>query len=764
MNSDKNFAAPCSVTPGTPELNQVLVATGPTAPISSPHRVLSMSRQLDAVWMIPLPPPGRGKEYTYYLPGVTSFSLNELERALSNGSIQPAVHRLPAHWLLSDEDYLETATSEKERKFRTKRLKKRDAAWNLISPLFKGRTIASVAEHYKSLGPALKEIATTNEVALSTVKRSLNLYLSSGGAKNGLIPRTENCGAPGTKRDIKKPTGRPRKPVVDGKEPPKNYILSEKDKQRCGLGLQLKQARISLHDAYLIACFAFWSEHYIDEAGNQKNELFPENERPSQEQFLYWGRKESPLAVERLAGRPKKTALAEAITRNGGASTDITSVVGVNAMFDGTSTDVYLVSVKSRNRVLPPMTRMIIKEPLSSAVIGVYCDWQPASPNAALKAIRAAAEDKHELCKRFGIDCPIGQWPGMLCRSYLADNGELRAAEITDVESLFGFSIEYAKTYHGASKGDVESQHRTDHVAVDNKLPGATQGRRKSRGEKDPADDAILNYYEYMNILLRHYIKYNNELVPERAPLEMIQAGITPSRINILKWYRDTHQSAEIKVDLEHLRAHTLDRWPAVIKENGIYLKSLDKKRIYAHHRYYSDDIRVDKRFKDAQSLRRSQDVMVRIGMGIDKVWLPTETGMIELRNVSTNTSTVAKSCIADVDDDSAQLLQDERRMKASADQSDLDELLNKETVVSNARREQREENRASGGGPSKKARKGNMRETAREERHAVGAHDADSTASALDKEARPTPSKWPKASNADASDRAMGDFLRTLS
>lgn len=763
MSSDNNFAAPYSVKPMTPELSQVLVPIGPTAPISSPHRVLSMSKQLDAVWMIPLPAPGRGKEYTYYLPGVISCSLTELERALSNGSVQPAVHRLPAHWLLSDEDYLDTATSEKERKFRTKRLEKRDAAWNLISSLFKERTIASVAEHYKSLGPALKEIAATNKAAISTVKRLLNLYLSSGGIKNGLIPRTENCGAPGTNRDIKKPTGRPRSPVVEGEEPAKNYILSEQDKQRCGLGIQLKQAGRSLHEAYLIACSAFWSEHYVDEAGNQKTDLLPQNERPSREQFNYWGRKESPFAVERLAGRPKKTALSDATTRNGGASTDITSVVGVNAMFDGTSTDVYLVSIKSRNRVLPPMTRMIIKEPLSSAVIGVYCDWQPASPNSALKAILAAAEDKHDICKRFGIDCPIGRWPGMLCRSYLADNGELRAAEITDVESLFGFSIEYAKTYHGASKGDVESQHRTDHVAVDNRLPGATQGRKKARGEKDPADDALLNYYEYMNILLRHYINYNNELVPERAPLEMIQAGIIPSRINILKWYRDTHQSAEIKVDLEHLRAHTLDRWPAVIKENGVYLKSLDKKRILGHHRYYSDALRDDKRFKEAQSLRRTLNVMVRIGTGIDRIWLPTETGMIELRNLSTHTSTVAKACIADVDDDSAQLLQGERRTRSSADQSDLDELLNKEAMVSNARREQREENRVSGGKASKKARKNNMRESAREERHAVGAHDPDSTASALDKAARPTQNKSPSTRNVDASEKAMCEFLETL-
>lgn len=155
---------------------------------------------------------------------------------------------------------------------------------------------------------------------------------------------------------------------------------------------------------------------------------------------------------------------------------------------------------------------------------------------------------------------------------------------------------------------------------------------------------------------------------------------------------------------------------------------------------------------------------MVRIGTGIDKIWLPTETGMIELENVSTDMSTVAKACIADIDDDSAYLLQDERRRRPSVQQSDLDELLITETIVSKARQEQRAENRATGAAPSKQDRKANRRENARKERHALGAHDPGSTEDSLQREAGGNQSQTPIASRPDASDTAMHEFLRGLS
>jgi hypothetical protein len=743
------------------ELNQVLVPTRSGSTLSGPHRILAVSPDQDLAWLIPLPSPIGGEEYRYYQYGVVTLPLAALQEDLEQGHVCTAEHRLPPHWLLSDDDYINAAHPYGEQERRQKRLKTRDEKWALIERIFRERTIPSVARHYGSLNSELAAIARMNNLSVACVRRALNLYLASGGVKNALIPKTENCGAAGTTRKVKKPTGRPKK-SGDGASASSNYILSDRDKERCADGYLLRKTGRTDRSAYLTASAAFWSEHIIDENGVHKAMLLPSHHRPSLQQFTYWGKKGGPMAEARIAGSRRRNDPSGVSTRRGGASTDITSVVGVNAMFDGTSNDVYLVSIYSRNRVLPPMTRLIIKEPISSAVIGVHCDWQPPSPNAALKAIHAAAQDKHELCSKYGVDCPPGSWPGLLCKSYLADNGELRAKEITEAESVFGFSVEYAKTYDGASKGDVETQHKSDHVAVDHAIPGTTRGRKHKRGEPHPADSAILNHYEYMQMLLRHYIAYNNELVPDRAPLAMIQAGIPPTRINVLKWYRDTYQSAELTADLEHMRAYTLYRWPAVIRETGIFLKSTDRKRVYHGHRFFSRELKDDKRFQDVQSSRRAKDVTVHVGAGIDHIWLPTEAGMIMLANTSADTASVDMTCLADLDDYSKQRLAAERGGRHVDEQMDLDELMEREATITRAKQEQRDENRGSARKPSNRARKSNLRKNAHDERRALGAFDSVSTERELERSRSGSPGAAEKPSR-DAADLAAEEFLRTL-
>lgn len=748
----------------TIKVNQVLVPTKDGAPLSSPFRVLSLSQEADTAWIIRLPARQTNGEYRYYQPRVEEHSLSELCRSIKDESLKEAEYRLPAHWLLADEDYLETAPTESEREKRSKRLADRDKSWAAIEPLVQGHGLEAIGRTYRSLGPAIADAARKHDFCEQKVRRLIHLFLSSGGVKNALLPRSENCGAKGRERNFGKPTGRPRKPIAPDASARKNYMLTEQDKRRCALGFALTQTGKNLSTAYHTANGAYWSERVVDETGRTQTYLLPPEQRPSQEQFEYWGRKYLGKEIERLTGKKRRNTCRENTTnRRGGASTDITSTVGVNAMFDGTSTDLYLVALHSRNAVLPPMTRLIIKEPVSTAVIGVTCDWQPASPNSALKAILAAAQDKHELCEKYGVECPVGHWPGVFCKSYLADNGELRADEITEAERVFGFSIEYARTYHGASKGDVESQHRTDHVMVDHLLPGSTKGKRRGRGEDDPRDSAIYTHYEYMQILLRHYLNYNNELVPERAPLEMIQAGIEPTRLNILKWYRDTHQSAELEVDIDHLRAHTLERWPAVIRENGVFLKSKDRSRIYHNHRFFSEELLADSRFQQVRSNRRSKDIMVRVDASIDRIWLPTESGLIMLQNVSTDSSAVSQACISDLDHYSNHLLDLQRARNVSDEEQQFAEVIARERALSHAKADKRKEDLARGGAPSKAERRSNTRDNAGREMEALGAHNAEDMDRRLAAQVEAANVTANTSSHPGAAELAMDAFLKDL-
>ena len=145
----------------------------------------------------------------------------------------------------------------------------------------------------------------------------------------------------------------------------------------------------------------------------------------------------------------------------------------------------YLTRHNSRLKKLPPMTRYILKEVRTGLIYGLHCNWEPPSPKSALLTIlHGAMTSKVEWAKRFGVQRQEGIIPGLLCRTNLADHGELKGAEATEAETQFGFGIDLPTTMSGDRKGGVESQHHADHAHLDRKLPGTTRGKRPGRGDE----------------------------------------------------------------------------------------------------------------------------------------------------------------------------------------------------------------------------------------------------------------------------------------
>jgi len=339
------------------------------------------------------------------------------------------------------------------------------------------------------------------------------------------------------------------------------------------------------------------------------------------------------------------------------------------------------------------MKRYVVKCPLTKAVLGFLLDWAAPSPRLALRTILATAEDKHELCKRFGIDCEPGDWPGVFLSSYRVDNGEMRADEITAAESEFGFRIEFTKSRAGEFKPNVESQHRADHLALDHRISGTTRGRQKKRGEVAPVENALLNFREYMRALLKRYLKHNSQLVPELAPIEMTKEGIPPTRINIFKWYCRTHQAKLIPVDIEHLRSFTLPSWPATLSEQGIQLMSEDGSRVLKALRYSSAELREDERFQKACEKRRRYKIQVRVDSNdMSKIFVPLSTGMKWIPNVAPVEEDRSNTSLADLIAFSEDNLKAKRDGRAAEEQAAAEELFERSQVTSNARKEKRRE------------------------------------------------------------------------
>jgi hypothetical protein len=405
---------------------------------------------------------------------------------------------------------------------------------------------------------------------------------------------------------------------------------------------------MSPHDAYLLTCSIFWAEHVVDARGDTVPKLFEKVLRPTFAQFKRWGRKLSGKTVTEILFGPTKWR--QSTKSNGGSEQDSIVAVGQQAQFDGTSSDVYLVSYVSRLKKLPPMTRLMLKESRTGVIYGLYCGWKHPSPSTALQAILHGAMDcKVAWAARFGIDIPPGSIPGLLARMHLADNGELKAEQITEAEEQFGFGVTYTPTFSGDRKGSIESQHHKDHAHVDKHLPGATHGKPKARGQEHAALGALWNYYEYMRELIRYIVWHNTvEEVPDLAPDDMLLAEprIPPTRVNIFNWLTERRMNRAVPVDCQALRAFTLPDVNVVIRKNGIYIEAKVHGRMQAlpRLRYTSAELVATGLLDKVK--QTGKVIHTRMKMShedLSEAWLPTKAGMIRVATSARNATILSK-------------------------------------------------------------------------------------------------------------------------
>lgn len=692
-------------------INQILVPCLPSPIISGPHRILDIDESRDVVWCIALRQTDTNGRLPGYVAGAQTISLSAINTALSQDELRVEPFTPPGHWLMTDADYLAETTDEREQALRKSRIKKRDELWSMIHPIV-DQPKAYRSDH-GSLRPLIVRQAEVHHASLPRLYRALHLFWANGSIVNGLLPATHRCGGRGKHRAHYACRER-QAPEVGTHTSRGFYSLSELDRERLARGFALISPERPARTAYQETCGAFWSRTTTDEDGVIQVELLPPQERPTFAQFRYWGEKLSDKSarMRRLGLRFRNTS-----THHGGAAQDLTVAIGQVGMFDATSTDVYLTSMRSRLIKLPPLTRSLVMEVRSTACMGLYCGWDHPSPGTGLRAIYCAATDKADLCKRFGIAIGPDDWPGMLCRTYLADNGELKAKVTTEAERQIGFGIEFARAYSGSSKSTVETQHHTDHRKLDHRIPGTTHGKQHERGMPQPIDAALWNYWEYMRELLLWILEYNNQEIPKLAPTEMLIAGIRPTRINIFKWLRDHGQRADIQCDLDQLRALTLPEWPAVVQYNGVIVKTPDGKRNVAGPRYFCDALRDDPRFQHANSQRDVVPVSVRFeGENLAELWLPTSRGLLRVPNVASDSKARREDTLADIEQRYIEDTPARKQREATEDQKGLDTALRRDAVTTAAKRELESELRKCEVKISKSAQRKGLRANAAQE------------------------------------------------
>lgn len=728
--------------------------------LTGAHRVLSVKQLAEAVWLISLNEGNcQNVESRRYCLGPKYYPLPLISEALERGALIMESVPLPGLWQMTDADYLKSAPSDRERKLRSKRLESRDFRWRAVHAVVGDQLARDLVPTTNRLADTVRSTAKLYKRSVPTIYSWVHRYWAGGECLNSLLPNTNLCGGPG-KRKPYSPRRKGRKPRLykAGLAQSEGYVLQDVDKERLAAGYALIKPGVTMHDAYLETMGVYWAETTQDEAGRWNCRLLPESLRPTEVQFAYWGRVLHGTPLRRkIAGLENWQTSTLAMA---GSAQDQVHAVGQMAMIDSTSSDIYLTSAISRHKILPPMRRTIVVDVRSTAVMGFYMGWEPVSSITSLQAILCSSEDKAELAARFGIKINPDDWPGMLHRLYLADNGEMKSLALQKAEQNFHFGVEYAKSGSGQSKSLVENQHHTDHKALDHKLPGTTRGRRAERGESNPANAALWNYHEYMHEYILAVLEFNSEEVPHLAPFEMRTEGLSPTRMNIFRWMRDHGMRADISFDMGQLRAYLLTERRAVMKRDGIHLLMDDGIRRLPGHRFFCGELTSLHSWQSAAERGKGISLVVKINpQDLSRVWLATDTGLLAVPNVEAEQALLEEmtltDCVMDVNDKDLRL--DSKRVED--DQLGIDTIIRRLQITNSAKREKKEQVMgAVNGSMCGNRRKQSLKRNARNEIALIN-QPLSSDPLRSPNVCMPAP---PDAMD-DAADRAMSDFLKSL-
>ncbi len=753
------------------QVGAILDNTPGSAKLVGPCRTLGLIPAVNRVLLIALPGKGKDKlkQTTDYVPGPFSCKLSD---------VKDSIEQLRLHVLQTDKSAtpmpdatrLAAARDDRERKKLQKRFDRRDARWSVIKPLLfdeHGGPMRSALELLDDplFAKNVRARAEAAGVTHVTVYSLLHRFWAGGSQRSALMPAFDQCGSPGVTKVQNVKLGRRTRLVTalvreleEAKElamsgetiessskattpsgqgcasPLPGYVLDrgkgpeaekapDSDKMKLAWGWRLIRHGVSREKAYRLTMAVFWAaKHTLLPDGTKKATLLPQVERPTRAQFARWGRKlngNRSVAETMLGARKWKQRTG---TRGGSVQDLVQNVLQID-VFDGTTTDVYLVSIRSRLKKLPPMTRLVLKDLRTGLIRGWYCGWLPPSPRTALLAILCAARSKVAMYKRFGIDITEEQFPSGLARTVQADNGEFKGAAMLEAEEQFGFSVDFTEVFRGDRKGSIESQHHTDHKKLDADAPGYSNGgKHRDRGEDHAAISACWNYWEYMRELLLHYLDYNHEEVPDLAPLDMLheQPPIKPTRLNIFNWLREHGNTSELPVDVASLEAFCLEDIPAVIRKNGVYLKvKIDGRDVVMPRlRYTSEELIATGLMSEVQRTNHVIQTFVKMDPeDLQTVWLPTRhAGMLRL-TCATREATLLRKYTLNECMSLAQDLALARDLNVDAhDQENLDRDLRREVQTRVAKMELSAEVRARGKKPTKISAHTNLRQHAREE------------------------------------------------
>lgn len=437
---------------------------------------------------------------------------------------------------------------------------KRDNNYALISPIILD------PDHYEAnvRGPLINDVLAQNKTTKQTLYRLLRNYWQRGQTPNALLPVRTNKRKDGKERQIKKKLGRPRI-YSDGK----GMIITDEIARLFNLVINrhlLNQSKHTIGYAY----------RKFQSIYRSKYPQIDDTEIPTIWQFKYHY-DTNFNTLEKLRSRTNNKIFNKDIRPL--HSTVNTHILGPGSKYeiDATIADIYLLSDSDRASIVGRPIVYLVADVFSRMVAGFYIGFENPSYVTSVQAIKTAVCDKTSICKKFGIDISLEDWPCIgLPESILADRGELLGSQIETLEKSFSVRIENTPAYRGDLKGIVERYFHTIQAKFKPHTTkmGVVQGIKEVRkGGHDYRIDATLTITDFTKIIINSIIIHNKSHLLASYDRE---ADMPPDMplipIKIWNWGLQNRTGQLRAVDADSIHVALLPRHTATISNLGIKL------------------------------------------------------------------------------------------------------------------------------------------------------------------------------------------------
>jgi putative transposase len=331
----------------------------------------------------------------------------------------------------------------------------------------------------------------------------------------------------------------------------------------------LKDERLGMSDVFQ----TMLEERYTTLDGNGDAFIKPSGERPTYRQFSHWLR--TTFSTEQRLRRKGDKDFAR--QHRAKLSTVLADCLGVGHYYeaDASIADCYLVATEDVREIISKPTIYIIIDRKSRLIVGWYVGLENASWVCAMLAILSIAQDKQELCQRYGVRYDPEDWPAhrVFPKQFLADRGELFTHASTQLASDLDCIVTNVPSKRPDWKAVVECGFKqTRQTLANSSIPGYDPPENATRRQgKHYEKDACLTLAEFTTIILSAIIAHNRKLMGGYdLSLKEIGDRVEPSPIALWNHGVVTRAGLLPRYEEHNVRLALLPRIAGTVSDMGL--------------------------------------------------------------------------------------------------------------------------------------------------------------------------------------------------